>query len=43
MFSVSTDYLLGLDRSAVVDVTGLDEREIALLSELADMLRHRKK
>lgn len=42
VFSVSTDYLLGLSNTAGVDVTGLDEREIAILSELADMLRRRK-
>ena len=39
LFSVSTDYLLGVDRLEMVNVTGLNESDIALLSQLADRLR----
>lgn len=40
-FSVSTDYLLGLEPLRTVDVTGLDDKEVALLTEMADRLRSR--
>lgn len=39
LFSVSTDYLLGVERLNTVNVTGLDERDVAILAELADRLR----
>ena len=39
LFSVSTDYLLGVERLEAVNVTGLDEEDIALLAQLADRLR----
>lgn len=39
LFSVSTDYLLGIERLASINVTGLKDRDIALLAELADRLR----
>ena len=41
-FSVSTDYLLGLDKAYIISTAGLGEHDIAILSELADMLRNRK-
>ena len=37
IFHVSTDYLLGLRRS--IDVTGLTDEEIELISQLVDKLR----
>jgi len=40
VFSVSTDYLLGIERLESLNVTGLTERDVAMLSELADRLRH---
>ena len=40
-FSVSTDYLLGVERLETINVTGLEERDIAVLAELADRLRQR--
>ena len=40
VFSVSTDYLLGIERLENLNITGLGERDVALLSELADRLRH---
>lgn len=39
MFHVSTDYLLGLNSKRDIDVTGLDDAEIELLSQLVDKLR----
>ena len=39
LFSVSTDYLLGVERLDAVNVTGLNEEDIALLAQLADRLR----
>ena len=38
-FSVSCDYLLGLDEKRTIDVTGLTDRQIANLQSLADDLR----
>lgn len=39
MFHVSTDYLLGLTEKRSIDVTGLDEAEVKLISQLVDKLR----
>lgn len=39
LFSVSTDYLLGVERLETVNVTGLNEEDIALLAQMADRLR----
>jgi len=41
VLSVSTDYLLGIETSASINVSGLSERDVALLAELADRLRNR--
>ena len=41
VFSVSTDYLLGLEPLAAINVSGLEERDVAVLAELADRLRYR--
>lgn len=38
-FSVSTDYLLGLDSTATVYVSGLSEKDVAVLAALAERLR----
>lgn len=40
VFSVSTDYLLGVDAGATISVSGLSDRDVAILAELADRLRH---
>jgi len=42
IFHVSTDYLLGMTDKRNIDVTGLDEDEIELISQLVDMLRNQK-
>lgn len=39
LFSVSTDYLLGVENYSAVNVTGLNEADVALLAQLADRLR----
>lgn len=39
IFHVSTDYLLGITEQRVIDVTGLDDNEVELVSQLVDMLR----
>ena len=43
LFSVSTDYLLGVERLEAVNVTGLDEKDVAILAQLADRLRESAK
>ena len=42
IFHVSTDYLLGITNTRNIDVTGLRDNEIELVSQLADMLRNKK-
>jgi transcriptional regulator with XRE-family HTH domain len=43
VFSVSTDYLLGIEATATVNVSGLSEKDVAVLAALADRLRvHRE-
>ena len=39
VFSVSTDYLLGVERLETVNVTGRNEKDVAMLAQLADRLR----
>ena len=39
LFSVSTDYLLGVEKHNTVNVTGLDEKDVALIAQLAERLR----
>ena len=38
---VSPDYVLGIEHSAIVDVSGLKDKDVAVLAELADRLRNR--
>ena len=42
IFHVSTDYLLGMTNIRNIDVTGLSDNEIELVSQLVDMLRNKK-
>lgn len=42
IFHVSTDYLLGLTNKRNIDVTGLNDNEIELVSQLVDTLRKQK-
>ena len=39
LFSVSTDYLLGVEKHNTVNETGLDEKDVALIAQLAERLR----
>ena len=39
LFSVSTDYLLGVEKHNTVNVTGLDEKDVALIAQLAERPR----
>ena len=39
IFSVSTDYLLGIESNSTIDVSGLSEKDVATLSMLANRLR----
>lgn len=41
-FSVSTDYLLGVEALASINVSGLNEKDVAVLSMLADRLKNSK-
>lgn len=41
VFHVSTDYLLGAGKDKALDVSGLDEEDIAVLSSMISLL-HRK-
>jgi transcriptional regulator with XRE-family HTH domain len=41
LFGVSTDYLFGLSDHASIDVSGLNNEDIALLSDLVSRLRGR--
>ena len=41
IFRVSTDYLLGMTDKRNIDVTGLDDDEIELISQLVDKLKKR--
>ena len=38
-FSVTTDYILGLEQLKTIDVSGLSERDVAILAEISDRLR----
>lgn len=39
-FSVSTDYILGLEKRTVVDVSGLNELQIAHIQAIIDDIRN---
>ena len=39
VFSVSTDYLLGLEHLDMINVTGLDKEDVAMLAALAERMR----
>lgn len=40
VFSVETDYLLGLDNNRKLDVTGLSDRQISYIQQLVNDLKH---
>lgn len=43
IFHVSTDYLLGVDKSDTLDISGLSESDIAILRALIESLRQKGK
>lgn len=42
LFKVSTDYLLGVDRTASVNVSGLSEGDVQIVNALINHLRNRQ-
>ena len=42
VFNVSTDYLLGLDKKRVLDVSNLDEKQLALIKEIVSEFSAKK-
>lgn len=43
IFKVSTDYLLGIDTTATISVTGLEEKDIQLVHRLIAHLREKNR
>lgn len=43
IFRVSTDYLLGLDKRETIDISGLDNEDVAIMRALAESLRKKSK
>ena len=41
LFKVSTDYLLGLEKTATVSVVGLSEKDIQIVDSLVEHLRRK--
>jgi len=39
MFKVSSDFLLELEKSTTIDVSGLSTRQVAVISEVVEQLR----
>lgn len=39
LFSVTTDYLLGINKTCTIDVSGLSDEQIALMIQMANALR----
>lgn len=42
-FGVSTDFLLGLDSTSTVNVTGLTSEEVVAVNNLVELLRNKNK
>ncbi|MBR2735111.1 MAG: helix-turn-helix transcriptional regulator [Clostridia bacterium] len=42
LFNVSSDYLLDISRNASINVTGLSEKEVAVVKEIVDCLKKSK-
>lgn len=43
IFHVTTDYLLGIDRSETIDTAGLSEKDVQMLQLLASHLREKNR
>lgn len=43
IFSVSTDYLLGVEKTSTIDVNGLNAKDIEMLYSLAEYLKNKNR
>lgn len=43
IFHVSTDYLLGIEKKSVIDVSGLKEEDVAILQQIIAYMRKKNK
>ena len=43
VFHVTTDFLLGIEKGQTIDVSGLDDEEIATISKMISLLQKNKK
>ena len=43
LFSVSADYLLGLDSKTVLDISGLDDDSVKILNDMVRYMRDRQR
>lgn len=43
MFSVSTDYLLGVEKTSAIDISGLTEQDIEMIYTLAEYLKSKNR
>jgi transcriptional regulator with XRE-family HTH domain len=43
LFNVSTDYLLGINRTSTIDVSGLTDADIELLQQIINHLKQKRK
>lgn len=41
-FSVSTDYILGLDERKYIEITGLTDKEVTHIQQIIDDIKNRK-
>ncbi len=41
MYHTSCDYLIGMDEQRTIDVTGLDDQEIEVVSKMVNLLKER--
>ena len=42
-FKVTTDYLLGIEKGRVLDISGLDDEEIKIIENLVESMRKKNK
>ena len=43
MFSVSTDYLLGVEKTSAIDISGLTEQDIEMIYTLVEYLKSKNR
>lgn len=43
LFSVSTDYILGLEHREVLDISGLDEESVQILNSMLQYMKERQR